>query len=49
VVVATADIQKSTRDDVKAAGAAAIVNKPLKKDELATVLSTVLSGGSVWS
>ena len=49
VVVVTADIQKSTRDDVKAAGGAAVINKPLKRDELATVLGTVLSGGTVWS
>lgn len=49
VVVVTADIQKSTREDVKAAGAAAVINKPLNRDELAGVLGTVLSGGSVWS
>jgi two-component system chemotaxis response regulator CheY len=49
VVVVTADIQKSTRDEVKAAGAAAVINKPLKRDELASVLGTVLSGGTVWS
>jgi CheY-like chemotaxis protein len=29
VIVATADIQKSTRDDARAAGAVALVNKPL--------------------
>ena len=49
VVVVTADIQKSTRDEAKAAGAAAVIHKPLKRDELATVLGTVLSGGTVWS
>lgn len=49
VIVVTADIQKSTRDEVKAAGAAAIIHKPLKRDELAVVLDTVLSGGTVWS
>jgi two-component system chemotaxis response regulator CheY len=49
IIIATADIQKSTRDLVKAAGAAAMINKPLKKDELATVLSTVLSGGAAWN
>ena len=49
VVVVTADIQKSTRDDVKAAGAAGILNKPLKREELATVLETVLAGGTVWT
>ena len=49
VVIATADIQKSTREEVKAAGAAAVVNKPLNKEELANVVKTVLSGGAVWS
>ena len=49
VIIVTADIQKSTREQVRAAGAAAIVNKPLNKEELAAVLSTVLSGGTAWS
>jgi two-component system chemotaxis response regulator CheY len=48
VVIATADIQKSTRDQVKAAGAAALVNKPLNKEELTTILTTVLAGGTAW-
>src|SRR4051794_34397032 len=33
VIIATADIQKTTREEVKAAGASALVNKPIKKDE----------------
>jgi CheY-like chemotaxis protein len=49
VIVATADIQRSTRDQVKEAGAAAMVNKPVNKDELADVLATVLAGGTVWT
>jgi two-component system chemotaxis response regulator CheY len=49
VIIATADIQKSTREQVKAAGAAAMINKPLKKDEVTEVLQTVLSGGTVWN
>lgn len=49
VVVVTADIQKSTREQVKAAGAAAIINKPLQKEELALVLGKVLDGGSTWN
>jgi two-component system, chemotaxis family, chemotaxis protein CheY len=49
VIIATADIQKSTREQVKAAGAAAMINKPLKKDEVTEVLHTVLSGGTVWN
>jgi two-component system chemotaxis response regulator CheY len=49
VVIATADIQKSTREQVQAAGAAGIVNKPVKKEELAAAIATVLSGGAMWS
>ena len=49
VIVLTADIQKSTRDQVKAAGAAAMINKPVKKEELVAVMNTVLSGGTVWN
>lgn len=49
VIIVTADIQKSTREQVQSAGAVAIVNKPLDKEELRSVLNTVLSGGVAWS
>jgi two-component system chemotaxis response regulator CheY len=49
VIIATADIQKSTREQVKAAGAAAMINKPLKSDEVIEVLKIVLAGGTVWN
>lgn len=49
VIIVTADIQKTTREQVRSAGAVAMVNKPLNKEELASVLGTVLSGGAVWS
>ena len=49
VVVATADIQKSTAELVKAAGAAGILNKPINRSELATTLDTVLGGGTTWN
>ena len=49
VVIASADIQKTTREQVKAAGAAAMVNKPLSKDELAEVMTTVQNGGTAWN
>jgi two-component system chemotaxis response regulator CheY len=48
VVVATSDIQRSTRDQVKEAGAAAMINKPVNKEELADVLKIVLAGGDAW-
>jgi CheY-like chemotaxis protein len=49
VIVLTADIQKSTRDQVKAAGAVAMINKPVKREELVAVLNSVLAGGSTWN
>ncbi len=49
VIVATADIQRSTRDDVRKAGASAIVNKPVNKDELAEKVSLVMTGGTSWN
>jgi two-component system chemotaxis response regulator CheY len=49
VIVLTADIQRTTRDMVKDAGAVAMVNKPVSKEQLAEVLPIALAGGSVWS
>lgn len=49
VIVATADIQKTTREQVKEGGAAAMINKPVTKDQLAEVLGVVLEGGELWS
>jgi two-component system chemotaxis response regulator CheY len=49
VIVATADIQQSTQDQVRAAGAAAFLNKPVNRQKLTTVVSTVLGGGNTWN
>ena len=49
VIVATADIQKSTIDEVRAAGAAAFINKPVNRQQLEEVVATLLSGGVTWS
>lgn len=49
VIVVTSDIQKSTREQVKAAGAAAMINKPINKEELVEVLAVVLKGGTSWT
>jgi two-component system, chemotaxis family, chemotaxis protein CheY len=49
VIIATADIQKTTREQVKESGAAAMVNKPVTKEQMAEVLGIVLSGGTVWT
>ena len=49
VVVATADIQKATRDEVRGAGAAGIINKPFNQQEINQVLTKVLEGDVTWS
>ena len=49
VIIVTADIQRTTRDQVKEGGAVAMVNKPVTKEQLAEVLAIVLAGGTVWS
>lgn len=49
VIIVTADIQRTTRDQVKEAGAVAMVNKPVTKEQLGEVLAIVLAGGTVWN
>lgn len=49
VIVVTADIQTTTRDQVKAAGAAGIIHKPLSREALTSVLDRVLAGETVWN
>jgi two-component system chemotaxis response regulator CheY len=49
VIVATADIQKATRDEVQNAGAAGIINKPFNRDEINRVLTAVLQGEMTWN
>jgi two-component system, chemotaxis family, chemotaxis protein CheY len=49
VVVATADIQSSTKAEVRAAGASAFINKPIDREELARVVDSVLKGELAWN
>ena len=49
VIIASADIQKSTLEQARAAGAAAFINKPLNRQELTRIVGTVLEGGSAWN
>jgi two-component system, chemotaxis family, chemotaxis protein CheY len=49
VIVASADIQTSTRDQARQAGAAAFVNKPVNPRELELVLNGVLEKGAAWN
>jgi len=49
VVVVTADIQSSTKAEARAAGAAALINKPIVREELARVVNSVLKGDMAWT
>lgn len=49
IIVATADIQTTTADQVKAAGAKAILNKPVNRQQLAATLKSVMEGGDTWN
>ena len=49
VIVATADIQQSTRDQARAAGAAGFINKPLNRKALTEIVTQVLEGRPVWN
>jgi two-component system chemotaxis response regulator CheY len=49
VIIATADIQQSTAEQVRAAGAKGILNKPMNRDKLAAALEKILAGGDTWN
>jgi two-component system chemotaxis response regulator CheY len=44
VIVATADIQQTTRSLVETAGAIDLINKPFIRDEVAAAVATALNG-----
>ncbi|HUX37804.1 MAG TPA: response regulator [Rectinemataceae bacterium] len=46
VIVITADIQETTRLRVMGLGAAAIVNKPLRRENLLAIIDSVLGAGT---
>jgi two-component system, chemotaxis family, chemotaxis protein CheY len=49
VIVVTADIQSSTKAEARAAGAAALINKPIVREELTQVANSVLKGEMAWT
>lgn len=49
VIVATADIQTSTLDQARAAGASAFLNKPINRQALSQTVTKVLAGDAVWN
>jgi two-component system, chemotaxis family, chemotaxis protein CheY len=49
VIVATADIQRSTRELVDAAGGSGFVSKPFDAQRVLSAVATVLGGGTSWN
>jgi two-component system, chemotaxis family, chemotaxis protein CheY len=49
VIVATADIQRSTRELVDAAGGSGFVSKPFEAERVLSAVNTVLGGGGAWN
>ncbi|HVS53161.1 MAG TPA: response regulator [Opitutaceae bacterium] len=49
VIVATADIQQSTQDMARAAGATAFINKPIGRQALSDLVAKTLRGEAVWN
>jgi two-component system chemotaxis response regulator CheY len=49
VIVVTADVQNSTKAEVRAAGASALINKPIVREELSRVVNSVLKGELAWT
>lgn len=49
VIVMSADIQTSSREMVKAAGASGFINKPAQPAHVVAMLQQVMSGSAPWS
>jgi two-component system chemotaxis response regulator CheY len=49
VIVASADVQSSTRAEAQAAGAIGFINKPFVREQVLETVSNVLAGGVAWS
>jgi len=49
VVVATADVQTSTRAEAQAKGASGFITKPFDREQVLKIVSTVLTGGLSWN
>jgi two-component system chemotaxis response regulator CheY len=49
VIMATADVQTSTKDEAKAAGASAYITKPFNKEKVLQLVSSILTEGSAWN
>jgi two-component system, chemotaxis family, chemotaxis protein CheY len=49
VIVATADIQASTKAEAQAGGASGFITKPFDREQVLKAVTTVLTGGLSWN
>jgi two-component system chemotaxis response regulator CheY len=49
VVLATADIQSSTKTEAQAAGASGMIQKPFEREQVLQAVQAVTSGGAAWN
>jgi two-component system chemotaxis response regulator CheY len=49
VIMATADVQTSTKEEAKAAGASAYITKPFNREKVLQLVSSILTEGSAWN
>lgn len=49
VIVMSADVQTSSRELVKQAGAAGFINKPAAEGEIIAAVSRIAGGGTAWN
>lgn len=49
VIVMSADVQTSSRNLVKEAGAAGFINKPAAEGEIVDAVSRIVAGGTAWN
>jgi len=49
VIVMSADVQTSSRDLVREAGAAGFINKPAAPAQIVETVAVILSGGAAWN
>jgi len=47
VIISTADVQASTREQVKQSGALALINKPVTVEQISSILNSILSGEAI--